>query len=472
MHKSAYFTFALLAFILAVILGLLLPHSSNIFLYTAFLLIIISFLIKDSRRFFWLSVIVICFLLGLFRTGWERKIDNQNQVSQNKTLSGIVITEPKVSGKYQTFLLKKQNRDILVRVTTNQFPKYSFGEKIKVTGNFNRADQPDNNRNIYGNIFLPQIEKDDFNEGGIRDSLLALRVTLNKQKRAFEKQIAIILPEPISGLLAGILLGTRSQLTSEIITLLTITGTVHIIALSGYNITIIIDFFKKATGGFSKNLAFWLPTIGICIFVLATGASASIVRAAIMGWVLLCSKYFGRQNDSSIAIILSASIMIFFSPNIILYDIGFQLSFAAILGIVYFSESIEKKVVFLGKTLGNILGATVAANLTTWPILSYHFGRVSLISPVSNLLILPFIPPLMFIGFLATTVSFVSLWLGEYLAVICWFIVEYMLKVITLLAGLKFSQITLKIGSPLFLIGYAFLLFDLTLFIRRPIVKR
>ncbi|MDD3481084.1 MAG: ComEC/Rec2 family competence protein, partial [Patescibacteria group bacterium] len=185
---------------------------------------------------------------------------------------------------------------------------------------------------------------------------------------------------------------------------------------------------------------------GIWAFVFATGLSASVVRAAIMGSLLLLAGKIGRKSSAFNAILVASSVMVFLNPSILIYDVGFQLSFAAVIGIIYLAPHLEKPFVIFGKGLSTIMAGTIAAQLLTIPIISYHFGRVSLISLLANILILPFVPILMLLGFLVATIGLTSLWLASLLAFIPWVLLSYFFLVARELGSLSFAEATYEMS--------------------------
>ncbi|MBI4652948.1 ComEC/Rec2 family competence protein [Candidatus Kuenenbacteria bacterium] len=277
-------------------------------------------------------------------------------------------------------------------------------------------------------------------------------------KDKFKEKILTILSPPESSFLAGLLIGTREDIPSQLINSFNITGTIHLIALSGYNITIIgillMNLFYILY--FSKSASFWLTIIGIIFFVILTGAEASVVRAAIMGILVLLSKKIGRLKNITNAVVFTACLMLLFNPKILRYDIGFQLSFLATLGIIYLSPILFKKGFY---KIPNILQfresflMTVSAQIMTLPIIVYNFGQLSLIAPITNVFILPIVPLSMLWGFIATIISFFWVWLAKIVGFFAWIFLAYEIKTIKLFSEIPFASIKIEIHwSIVFLI--------------------
>lgn len=211
-----------------------------------------------------------------------------------------------------------------------------------------------------------------------------------------EKWVGILqksLPEPMASLAAGILLGVKGQMPSDFYQALVSTGTLHIVAASGFNVSVVLTILMRAMLTFaSRGVAIVGGIVGVILYVLMAGASASIVRAGIMGSLTIIAYYFGRSAEARRLLWVSGTIMLLINPLMIL-DIGFQLSFVATAGLLYLEPLLIKFPT--NKFLANYLYPTLAASIATLPVIWWHFGRVSWISPLVNILVLPVVPLIM-----------------------------------------------------------------------------
>lgn len=477
MHPSRIFALLLAAFLLAVAIANFLPLQSHNLIYIIIVSGITTVLFWRVKKIRVVALFLLFILLGFWRVAEITPKNNPGwlnfYIGQDATMKVRVLEEPKVSGKFQQMVAEPIDSNIKgnLQISTNQFPKYHFGDTLAVSGKFTGIDKKSEqyrgyfmSQNILAFMQFPKIQKAPPVSSGFWDNLyFRIRKPLVNIRLRYEEMIARLLPEPQAGLLSGILLGSRADLSTELLSWLSATGTTHIIALSGYNITIVAMFMSVLTRHTSRRLAFALPVIGILGFVLATGLAASIIRAAIMGFLLLLASRVGRQSDALVSVLFASSVMVFVTPNILLFDVGFQLSFAAVCGILFLAPKIEKYFAFLGKNFGMILAATLSAQLLSWPITSYYFGKISYIAPLANLLILTSIPYLMFAGFLVATIGFISLWLAKSLSIILWAWLSYYLKVVEFLAGTRYAATNYQIRSGWLLLGYFLLMFDLLL---------
>lgn len=267
----------------------------------------------------------------------------------------------------------------------------------------------------------------------------------------FTAIIGTMLPEPHAGLLAGMLFGTKSTLSRELVTSLTATGTLHIIALSGMNISILAALSMTTFLRFvSRRIACLLTVLIIIGFVWFVGVGASILRAAIMGCLSLLAVMLGRQNWSILTYLLTIGIMLLVKPDWI-GDLSFQLSALATLGIILFGRA--RAVTTLPTTatprlwsvcyslVADDLRVTLSAQVFTIPLIVFTFHRLSLISPLTNILIGWTMAPITAIGLSAVLLGWIWLPLGTTLAWVCWLLLDYLILAVHMTARLPFSSI-------------------------------
>jgi competence protein ComEC len=322
------------------------------------------------------------------------------------------------------------------------YPEFHYGDRLRVSG---RLETPaalgDSGyrdylaiRGIYSLIRYPQIER---LEGGSRNLFWTALYRFRDQARDV---IARLLPDPEASLLQGIVLGIKGGIPSSLYDEYNATGTSHVIVISGSNITLISALLAAAFGRLlGKRRAYWFVIAGIAVYVLLVGADAAVVRAGVMGGMYVTAIYLGRRATAYVSVLASAALLTALAP-LTLWDAGFQLSFAATLGLVLFSAPIEefferrlaRFVPHQGaqnglRYLNDLLVVTFAAQIVTLPLIVYHFGRLSFTSPLANLLILPVQPPIMEAGGAATLVGMVPLLqpVARAIASISWLCLAY-----------------------------------------------
>ncbi|GAB4447699.1 MAG: hypothetical protein OHK0041_07530 [Anaerolineales bacterium] len=284
-----------------------------------------------------------------------------------------------------------------------------------------------------------------------------------------------LFPDPESSLLAGILLGVDTGLTKELQQAFKNTGTAHIIAISGFNISIIagifITFFSRFVGE-RKGAA--LAVIAIAFYTVLVGGDAAVVRAAIMGTLALLAKQFGRRQVALNTLLAVALLMCLWNPRYV-WDVGFQLSFFATLGLILYAQPFSE---FANRIITKYLPAssgeraaqlfsefvllTLAAQLTTLPIMAYHFQRISLVSFIANPFILPAQPAVMILGGLAVLLSHLWFPLGQAAAWIALPFVVYTIRIVELFDRVPHGTIFLGEFPLWFVIAFYAALFSLT----------
>lgn len=470
MTKSRIFLYTLLAFIFGVAMRsfIAIPYEILLFGFLAGAVAAVIGILRRRQAVWVYGLLVLAVLVGIVRFDTIERVRPNLTSFYNKplTLQGVVWEEPRRTSASQQLKVKIAEVDeseitppFYALVTTRRYPEYALGEELRLQG---ILEKPENlgdfdyasylaKDEIFSAVSFPQVERI-----GMSDEKRITRFLVGV-KRALEDNIDAALPDPHSALLKGLLFGERESLPPEFVEDLKKTGTTHIIALSGYNITLVGRFFMDALLFLTVPFytAFWIAISAIISFVLATGASPSVVRAGVMGILVLIAQREGRIYRMTNALAFAGAVMIFHNPRILRLDAAFQLSFLATLGIVYLAPQIEsafEKMHFrltrrpkfnsARKTtpplfpFKQILTETLAAQLAVLPLLLYLFGRVSLISPLANVLVLLAVPYSMALGFAAAMLGFVSGLMGSIAGWLVWALLEYKIRVIELLASL------------------------------------
>jgi competence protein ComEC len=303
-------------------------------------------------------------------------------------------------------------------------------------------------------------------------------------KRYAQSTIARILPEPQAALLTGILLGVETGIPADLMDDFSATGTTHIIAISGFNMTIVSAIFAGlAQRLFDKRRAVWVAMAGVAIYTVFVGASAAVVRAALMGIIYLWACYLGRGTYAPASIAAAAFGMTLWDPDV-LWDVGFMLSFAATAGLVLYTEpltrgferalarvtSVERAEKIVG-WINEALIVTLAAQITTTPIILYYFGRLSLVTLLTNFLILPVQSWLMIWGGIATLVELIILPLGQVVGWVAWTFLTYTIEVVRFTAQPTLASVAVQMAGWM-VWGYYVLLGGFTWLVAQPQERR
>ncbi len=306
---------------------------------------------------------------------------------------------------------------------------------------------------------------------GILKGDMALQQTIEQKegylpflKERLENVIDDNLSPPQSGLLSAILLGNKQDLNKEFKEKLNRAGIRHITAVSGLHIVVLSGILLWLGMIFlSRGQSFYFAVAFLWLFILMIGFQPSIIRAGIMGSLLLFCEKIGRQRIADRALFLTATVMLLFNPSLLRYSIGFQLSFLATLGIIYFMPTLQhflsKFKLFKTLKVDGLLAMSFAAQIFTLPVLIYHFGQFSVVSPLTNLLVVPLLPYLMSLGFLFIFLGIIFLPIGLVFLFPLWLLLTYIKKVTEVFANLPFSALNFQLHWVYLIIIYAFFVF-------------
>ncbi|MEK7630600.1 MAG: ComEC/Rec2 family competence protein [Patescibacteria group bacterium] len=249
---------------------------------------------------------------------------------------------------------------------------------------------------------------------------------LEYARKLFANGLEVALPEPEASYAKGILLGDRSDMPYELRQVFRRTGTSHLTALSGYNVTVIAQYL----GTLSHGVA--VPVLGIVFFVIATGAASSLVRAAIMGVLVLIVRRAGYQYMAGRALLYAVVLMLWWEPAILFGDIGFQLSVAATAGIIFLVPYFDTLFSLVPKRFGarEALATTIAAQITTLPLIIFYFGLPSIVSIPANILIIITMPLAMAFAFVGGLVGSFAGSISAFVGLPATFVLRYQLFIV------------------------------------------
>ena len=304
----------------------------------------------------------------------------------------VVVDEPAPGARSERLLVRllPPARGKLEVIVSPEI-RYAYGDLLRLRGK-PEAGENERERAI---MAFPEVELVGRNAGN------PVRARLIELKHALLGPFARSLPEREAAFLGGITLGAREALPDDLRDAMKKSGTTHLVALSGYNIQlVIVAVFGAAAFAFGRRRAYATTVPAIIGFVVMVGFEASIVRAAVMALLFLTAAEIGRLKSMPHAMLFAAAFMALANPGV-LFSVGFQLSFASLLGILYIAPSLARfqsssaRLRLIGETTSLTLGAQAAVA----PILLVRFGEVSLVALPANLLILPLIPATMALGF-------------------------------------------------------------------------
>ena len=376
-----------------------------------------------------MGVTVFAFAIGITRmeiASWnESNPYFESRLGEVSTFEGVVAREPDERATNTHLYIK--TAEGLVLVTTERGPKWSYGDFVSVTGEIKIPEpfQTDLGRefNYRGYLLakgvaymVPQAEVQKVREGegnGVMAGIL-------KSKQGFMHKLESLIPEPEAGLSLGLLLGVKRGLGEDLETAFRRSGIIHIVVLSGYNLMIVATFILYVLGSiFGRRSSTIIGIMGIVLFALMVGLSATVVRASIMAILLLTMGLTGRVYMVLRGLFVAGGLMILWNPYSLAFDVGFQLSFLATLGLIVFSPYLKERLEFVPDKIMSareFLTATLATQLFVLPLLLYQVGEFSVVAVLVNVLVLPMVPIAMLLAFLTGLTAFIFSPLASVLA--------------------------------------------------------
>lgn len=389
----------------ACVAGVLLRH-----LYTSTFLILFIFgavivlLVVCNRISLSLFLCICMCTLAFVRT--DHVVTNvdthlDRYVEQEATFTGVVVSEPDVREHVTHYVIAVDGYRSRVRVTLRHFPQLMYGDKVRFTGTLTFPENFTSEQGLTFNyigflakdgirytMFVPHVEKLG---SGYGNKFFSLLFAL---KQWFVQELTQALKQLHGALAAGILLGTKQSLGQELLEAFRRAGLVHIVVLSGFNVTIIAEAIRRLFHRFPPTASLMLTVSAITAFAIMTGASTTTVRASVMAVLAVVALRSARTYNVDRALVAAGIGMVLHNPLILMYDPGFQLSFVATLGLLHGAPLVERVLGYVPEILGlrQIVATTIATQLAVLPLLVSMTGEVSVVSLVANVLVLPVVP--------------------------------------------------------------------------------
>lgn len=467
--------------------GVLLCGTPSWFFPSAAVLVLSALLLLRKRPFARLAAALGLFIvLGAWRYAadpFERCLGPADLASYHPgedgiwaTVEGVVIGYPDVRDRgtqYQLdverVVIDGQPHEVHGRtlIEASRQPLYAYGDRLAVSGVLRTPPISDDfnyrrylaTRSIHTLIRHPHIERLES-----RGGQLFWRVLYGVRSRA-SGILNRILPEPAAALTNGMVLGIEGGISEEVSTAFEITGTTHLIVISGSNIAFLSGALIAILGGLmARRRAAMLAAPLVLLYVLLVGADPPALRAGVMGLLGLGAVYFGRRGTAYVSLCAAGMVMLAINP-LALWDIGFQLSFATSLGLILFSRPLGNALASLlqrglshddarrlVRVFEGTLIVTVAAQAAALPLILYHFGQLSPVSLVTNCLVLPVQPAILASGIASLLAGAVWQPLGQFVAALPWALLSYEVGVIRATASVPFASVNVGPVSPLVVI--------------------
>ncbi len=425
-------------------------------------------------------LLIACLFFGAYRYTLSSPLTDSKAIStytdENVTIQGTVSDEPKIQGRSRVLVISVtqvlnpktaswQDADGQVSAQTlgtliEDPYGANYGDVVEIQGKLQKPQLP-GSPSIFASIAFPRITVDQNESNPIIAFFYHLRVML-------ATIIEQSLPQPAAALLIAILLSLRTPALKPLIPAFNATGCAHLIAPSGFKVTIMAGLVVNSTkrlyetskssrsllpaqrrGNWRRGLVTFFVLVSIIVYTLLSGAGPAALRAGIMGALLVIAPRIGRIYNVYTALALAALLISAFDP-FALWDTGFLLSFIGTLGIVLFTPFFQYYLRFLqrlplGTQLMEILAVTLAAQTATLPLFAMDFNEVSFIAPITNILIVPLLALLLMLGVFICTTGLFFLPLATLIGYIAWPFLMYVNTVVALCFNVPGSYI--NVGS-------------------------
>jgi competence protein ComEC len=413
---------------------------------------------KHSRFVFsWLLIIILLYARFLWFTSWQGAPELSYFVDEKIHVEGIIVEEPGVKENYTQLIMSIDTIDgqpidpTKALVYGNAYGQYAYGDRLRIEGKLTKPEnfQTENGRTfnyvaylakdkIFYIIRYPELATLATGQGNW------LKRNILNFKKHFTQALDTALPFPESRLAAGLVVAGKHALPKNIQEEFTKTGTVQVVVLSGYNVTIVAEVVMGFLSALPPVIGVSLGAVGILFFTIAAGASATIVRAVIMVMIALLGKSLRKKYNVGRALIVAAILMLFANPMLLFFDPSFQLSFLATIGLVYATPVAEPYFQWITPQfkLREVFVSTFATQIFVTPFLLYLTGAFSVVALPANFILTLIIPITMLFSFLVGVTGLISSVLAWPVSFIGFIFLTSILHIVHFFAELPFASIT------------------------------
>lgn len=430
-----------------------------------------------------IALLSMCCLLGMWRVELSAPFPHDGVSRYNDQgallLRGTISSDPEIRDQHSRFRVqvesvRYQGRQVeaegVVLVYASRYPYHMYGDRIALNGSLQTPrSAPDFDyaaylarRGIYSVMYYPDIALVEASPSQ------SLRRVLYAQRRRGRQVIAHILPEPQASLLMGILLGWESDIAPALMDAFAATGTIHLLVISGFNLTILAGMLARGGAGWIHRYSAHLLALAlIVLYTLFVGAETPVVRAAWMVAMSLCAYLVGRPYHVADGLALAVGVMTIGHPHL-LWDASFQLSVMAVLGLFLLLPRLQEQVqhwlardseaeqrLRWGRLLEQLILATLACQITTLPLIMYHFGELAWVGLFANVLVLPVQPMIMVSGGIATLAGALWLPLGQVLGWVPWLLLAFTTAIVNWTAAWPGAVQSFQIPAWALILYYA-----------------
>lgn len=397
----------------------------------------------------------------------------QARAGEQVVLEGVVAASPDEREGRTLYTVDVVDSNARIMVIAPAYPALSFSERVEVVGEL-RSLAPFASE--HGRVFnYPRYRAvtgvhfdlfaDSVRSRGPEPEYAPLARVLYRTKESFLAHIESVIPEPASALAGGILLGEKRALGEELTESFRRAGVIHIVVLSGFNVTIIAEFIRLSLRFLPLVAQVSVSSVLMILFALMVGGGATIVRATIMGLLAMLARATGSVYLVTRALILAGVVMIWWNPFILLYDPSFQLSFLATLGLIHLAPVCERFLTLIPSILSlrAYAAITIATQLAVAPFLLYQMGEISLVAVLANMLVLIAVPPAMLASFVVGCLAYLiapGTLLLSVVGAIAYALLAYIIGIASWLGSVPLASVSVPPFSFVLVVGaYALLIY-------------
>ncbi len=478
--KSKIFLILILSFVFGIFLANFYQINFELYFFISlFLFFVFTIILRQKILFIISSSLIIIFAGFLYFEHYLLSVIPQNlPYDKNIHVSAVIDAYPDIredGSKYIVKVIQSQDQSLMgahILLNLPRYPQYKYADQLSING---KLEKPQNfdafdyemylaRYNVFAIMRYSEFDKNTLSIEAVsyqRKNLISYIYTLrtnvyNNFKRIFT--------EPEAGILGAVILGLKRAIPDDFIEELRIVGLSHIVVISGFHVAVMIKIFQSITTRWSKKRTFLIGTLFLIFFIILTGATPSVIRASIMAWLFLLAPIIGRKGKITNILALTVLLMILQNPLILVYDASFQLSVLAVLGLIYIMPIFDKIFSRYGEIIGSTISATLSAQVMTLPIILTSFGRVSIVAPLTNILITPLLPIIIPYGIVISVLSFFDLRLTFILSWPLVMLLKYMIVITSLFSTFSFSSIKISAGNWFILIYFIMLTIILGIF--------
>lgn len=438
--------------------------------------------VRQYSWFFIIAVFAIAITVGFIRydffSTWKGDPHLTSLVDRNVSLEGVVAEEPSLKETYTqliveiTSISKNNIKPTKIIVYDDTYSDRKYGDVVEVKGKLQKPEnfQSDNGRTF---DYISYLAKDKifYQIRSAKVSLVSehqgnpIKNFMLSMKRAFISSLNRALPYPESRLAAGLVVAGKYALPKNIQQEFIDTGTIQVVVLSGYNVTIIAETIMLLLASLPKLFGATLGAVCIMLFTIAAGGSATIIRAMIMVLIALLGKSLRRKYDVGRALLVSATIMLTLNPMLLVFDPSFQLSFLATIGLIYFSPIVQQYLSFVPEKLNlrNTVASTTATQIFVTPFILYLTGKVSIVAFPANLALFLITPVTMLFSFITGIFGNIFVLFITPISFAAFLLLRSMLLIVHIFSRIPFASVSISSFplwcTTLFYFGFAMIYF-------------